>query len=41
MSVFDQMISRYEIKSEIDRRNAVHEVIEEIELAGHFIAVAF
>src|SRR5665648_249894 len=34
MSVFDQMISRYEIKSENDRRNAIHEVIQEIALAG-------
>jgi len=34
MSVFDQMMSRYEIKSENDRRNAIHEVIQEIALAG-------
>jgi predicted nucleotidyltransferase component of viral defense system len=34
MSVFDQMMSRYEIKSENDKRNAIHEVIQEITLAG-------
>jgi predicted nucleotidyltransferase component of viral defense system len=34
MSVFDQMMSHYEIKSENDRRNAIHEVIQEIALAG-------
>jgi predicted nucleotidyltransferase component of viral defense system len=34
MSVFDQMMSRYEIKSENDRRNAIHEVMQEIALAG-------
>lgn len=34
MSVFDQMMSRYEIKSENDRRNAIHEVMQEITLAG-------
>lgn len=34
MSVFDQMMMRYEIKSETDRRNAIHEVMQEIALAG-------
>ena len=34
MSVFDQMISHYAIKSENDRRNAIHEVMQEIALAG-------
>ncbi|MEI6050335.1 MAG: nucleotidyl transferase AbiEii/AbiGii toxin family protein [Bacteroidota bacterium] len=34
MSVFDQMVSRYEIKTENDRRNAIHEVMQEITLAG-------
>jgi len=34
MSVFDQMMSRYEIRTENDRRNAIHEVIQEIALAG-------
>jgi predicted nucleotidyltransferase component of viral defense system len=34
MSVFDQMMARYEIKSETDRRNANHEVMQEIALAG-------
>ena len=34
MSVFDQMMSRYEITTENDRRNAIHEVMQEITLAG-------
>jgi predicted nucleotidyltransferase component of viral defense system len=34
MSVFDQMISRYDIRTENDRRNAIHEVMQEIALAG-------
>ncbi len=34
MSVFDQMMLRYEIKSDDDRRNAIHEVMQEIALAG-------
>lgn len=34
MSVFDKMIARYEIRSENDRRNAIHEVMQEIALAG-------
>jgi len=34
MNVFDQMMSRYEILSENDRRNAIHEVMQEITLAG-------
>ncbi len=34
MSVFDQMMMRYEIKSENDRLNAIHEVMQEIALAG-------
>lgn len=34
MSVFDQMLSRYEIISENDRRNAMYEVMQEITLAG-------
>lgn len=34
MSVFDQMMSHYEIISETDRRNAIHEVMQEIALAG-------
>jgi predicted nucleotidyltransferase component of viral defense system len=34
MSVFDQMVLRYEIKSESDSRNAIHEVMQEIALAG-------
>lgn len=34
MSVFDQMMSRYEIKSDSDRLNALHEIMQEITLAG-------
>jgi len=34
MSIFDQMMSRYEIKSDSDRLNALHETMQEIALAG-------
>lgn len=34
MSIFDQMLSRYEIISENDRRNATYEIMQEITLAG-------
>ena len=34
MSIFDQMLSRYEIKSDIDLKNATYEVMQEIALAG-------
>jgi len=34
MSVFEQMMSSYEIRTENDRRNAIHEVMQEITLAG-------
>lgn len=34
MSIFDQMLSRYEIITESDRRNAIYEVMQEITLAG-------
>lgn len=34
MNMFDQMLSRYEIVSENDRRNAIYEVMQEITLAG-------
>jgi len=34
MSVFDQMMARYEIKSHDDKRNATQEVMQEITLAG-------
>ena len=34
MSIFDQMISRYEITSNADRLNAIHEIMQEITLAG-------
>lgn len=34
MSVFEHMMSRYEIRTENDRRNAIHEVMQEITLAG-------
>jgi predicted nucleotidyltransferase component of viral defense system len=34
MSIFDQMLSRYEIKTENDLKNASYEVMQEIALAG-------
>lgn len=34
MSVFDQMMERYTITNEDDRRNALHEVMQQITLAG-------
>lgn len=34
MSVFEHMMLRYEIRTENDRRNAIHEVMQEITLAG-------
>jgi predicted nucleotidyltransferase component of viral defense system len=34
MSVFDQMLSRYEIRTNDDRINAHHEVMQQITLAG-------
>lgn len=34
MNIFDQMLLRYEISSEADRRNATFEVMQEITLAG-------
>lgn len=34
MSVFDQMLSRYDIISENDRKNAIYEVMQEVTLAG-------
>src|SRR5690554_2875982 len=33
-TVFDQMMSRYEIKTSDDRINATHEVMQQITLAG-------
>ena len=34
MSVFDQMMSRYNIVTENDRRNATYEIMQEVTLAG-------
>lgn len=34
MNIFDQMLSRYEIKTNEQKRNATHEVMQEITLAG-------
>ncbi len=34
MTIFEQMLSRYEIVTKADQRNAVHEVMQEIALAG-------
>jgi len=33
-AVFDQMLSRYEISTTEDKRNAIHEVMQQITLAG-------
>lgn len=45
-AVFDQMMSRYEIKTTVDRQNAIHEVMQQITLAalyrtGFFDKAAF
>jgi len=34
MNIFEQMLSRYEIKTSEQKRNAIHEVMQEITLAG-------
>lgn len=34
MNIFDQMLSRYEITTENDLRNATHEIMQEVVLAG-------
>ncbi|MBK5195468.1 MAG: nucleotidyl transferase AbiEii/AbiGii toxin family protein [Proteiniphilum sp.] len=34
MNIFDQMLSRYEIKTNVQKRNATYEVMQEITLAG-------
>lgn len=34
MNIFDQMISRYEIRSKKERENATFEVMQQIALAG-------
>src|ERR1035437_10076750 len=34
MSVFDQMLSRYEVSANNDNTNAVHEVMQQVALAG-------
>lgn len=39
--VFDQMLSRYDIQSEDDRTNALHEVMQQIALAGLYRAGFF
>jgi predicted nucleotidyltransferase component of viral defense system len=41
MSVFDRMLSRYSIVTETDKRNATHEVMQEIALAGLYRAGFF
>ncbi len=41
MSVFDQMMDRYAVTSEDDRRNALHEVMQQITLAGLYRADFF
>ena len=34
MTIFDQMMARYDVKSESQKRNAAFEVMQEIALAG-------
>lgn len=34
MTIFDQMLNRYEVKTDEQKRNAIHEVMQEICLAG-------
>ncbi len=34
MTIFDEMISRYTITTEIERQNALHEVMQQVTLAG-------
>ena len=34
MTIFEQMLSRYEIKTKEQERNATYEVMQEITLAG-------
>ena len=34
MNIFDQMLSRYEISANNDTTNAVHEVMQQVALAG-------
>lgn len=33
-TIFEQMLSRYQIVSDKDRRNAIYEVMQQITLAG-------
>jgi len=36
MNLFDQMMSRYEINTNNDYTNALHEVMQQITLAGFY-----
>lgn len=40
-TVFDQMLSRYTIQTENDRINALHEVMQQVTLAGLYRAGFF
>lgn len=40
-TVFDQMLSRYTIQTEDDRINALHEVMQQVTLAGLYRAGFF
>ncbi|MCF8374181.1 MAG: nucleotidyl transferase AbiEii/AbiGii toxin family protein [Bacteroidales bacterium] len=40
-SIFDQMLSRYEIRTNDDKHNALHEVMQQITLAGLYRAGFF
>lgn len=41
MSVFDQMLSRYEIQTNDDYINAQHEVMQQVALSGLYRGVFF
>ncbi len=41
MNIFDQMLAKYDIKTDEQKRNAVHEVMQEITLAGLYRAGFF
>lgn len=41
MSVFDQMLSRYEVRTNDDYNNAQHEVMQQLALAGLYRGVFF
>ena len=34
VNIFEQMLARYDIKTDVQKKNAIHEVMQEITLAG-------